>query len=149
MTHFQRILLPTDFSDCAAEAARHARALVEQFNAELHLLHVLETHHSATPVFGGGLALAPAVHESRQAAEAELDRFLDPQWQQGQRVVRAIADGAPAAEIVHYAEEHQIDLIVLGTHGHTGLTHALLGSVSEKVVRKAPCPVLTVRTRES
>ena len=145
MINLNRILYPTDFSEYSAVAAKYACAFADQFNAELHLLHVLEVHSSSTPLFAGGLALAPQVQESKAAAESELDKVLDPQWQKGKRVVEATAEGTPFLEIIRYAKQNDIDLIVMGTHGRSALKQVLLGSVAEKVVRKAPCPVLTVR----
>lgn len=148
MITIQRILCPTDFSSYAAEALKYACAFVDKFDAELHLLHALEVHLSSTPVFGAGLALPRQTRESREAADKELARVLDPEWQKGKHVVRATAEGAPFLKIIRYAREHDIDMIVMGTHGRSGLPHILLGSVAERVVRKAPCPVLTIRPGE-
>jgi universal stress protein A len=145
MIHVTRILLPTDFSPSSAEAMRYACTLAQQFDAELHVLHVLEQRQSTTPAFGMGLALPSRVQETTAAAQQELERVLPADWAAGRKTVKAIAEGAPHREIVRYAADHQIDLIVLGTHGHTGLSHALLGSIAERVVRTAACPVLTVR----
>jgi nucleotide-binding universal stress UspA family protein len=142
---FQRILLPTDFSERAAVATACACELAERLGAELHLLHVLEAHATATPQFELGVVLPAKVHESKVAAEAKLDAVLDPEWSQRHTVVKAVAEGAPVHAIVRYAQQHQIDLIVMSTHGRTGLAHVLLGSVAESVLRQAPCPVLTVR----
>lgn len=145
MIELKRILLPTDFSDNASVATRYACGLAERFSAELHLLHAIVSHPAATPEFIGGLALSSYVKESRAAVEAALGEVLDPDWEQGRSVVRTIVDGAPFLEIIHYARDNAIDLIVMGTHGRSGLPHIILGSVAERVVRKAPCPVLTVR----
>jgi nucleotide-binding universal stress UspA family protein len=141
----RRILLPTDFSTYSAAATKYACELAGLFGAELHLLHTLEVHQAATPGFGMGLALPQYVHESRAVAEKALAGVLDPQWAAGRKVVRAVVEGSPKAEIVRYARTHEIDVIVLATHGRTGLAHVLIGSVAESVVRTAPCPVLTVR----
>jgi nucleotide-binding universal stress UspA family protein len=141
----KRILLPTDFSSYAAAATKYACELVTKFDAELHLLHTLEVHLSSTPGFGMGLALPQYVHESRAAAEKALTGVLDPQWAVGRKVVQAVVEGSPKVEIVRYARTQQIDLIVLATHGRSGLAHVIIGSVAESVVRTAPCPVLTVR----
>lgn len=145
MINLNRILFPTDFSAYALEASKYACAFTEQFDAELHLLHVLETHASSTPVFGGGLSLAPPVQESKDVVVEELGRVLDPEWQAGKRVVRATSEGPPFLAIIRYAKTNDIDMIVMGTHGRAGLKHVLMGSVAERVVCKAPCPVLTVR----
>lgn len=141
----KRILLPTDFSNYSATATKYACELATKFDAELHLLHTLEVHLSSTPGFGMGLALPQYVHESKAAAEKALTSVLDPQWSAGRKVVRAVVEGSPKVEIVRYARTQQIDVIVLATHGRSGLAHVIIGSVAEAVVRTAPCPVLTVR----
>jgi nucleotide-binding universal stress UspA family protein len=141
----KRILLPTDFSAYSATATKYACELATRFDAELHLLHALEVHLASTPAFGMGLALPQYVHESRAAAEKALAGVLGPQWAAGRTVVQAVVEGSPKTEIVRYARTHGIDVIVLATHGRTGLAHVLIGSVAESVVRTAPCPVLTVR----
>jgi nucleotide-binding universal stress UspA family protein len=140
MIELKRILAPTDFSEYSGEAMRYACGLAEKFDAELHLLHVLEMHASSTPVFAGGLALTPHVQESHEAAEKALLQVANDR-----KAIRATAVGPPFLEILRYAKDNDIDLIVMGTHGRTGLVHVLLGSVAERVVRKSSCPVLTVR----
>jgi universal stress protein A len=141
----QKILLPTDFSDYSAAATKYACELATKFDAELHLLHTLETHLASTPNFGLGLDLPKYVSESKAAAEKSLAGVLDPAWAASRTVVKAMVEGSPKTEIIAYARKHQIDLIVLATHGRSGLAHVLMGSVTESVVRTAPCPVLTVR----
>jgi len=140
----QRILLPADFSAYSATATRYACELAEKFDAELHLLHSLEVNLSSTPSFGMGLAVPTYIDESRQKAEKSLAGVLDPQWSAGRKIVQKVVHGSAKVEIVRYAREHDIDLIVLTTHGRTGVAHVLMGSVAESVVRTAPCPVLTV-----
>jgi universal stress protein A len=141
----QKILLPTDFSNYSAAATKYACELATKFDAELHLLHTLETHLASTPNFGFGLDLPKYVSESKAAAEKSLVGVLDPKWEAGRTVVKAMVEGSPKVEIIAYARKHNIELIVLATHGRTGLAHVLMGSVAESVVRTAPCPVLTVR----
>jgi universal stress protein A len=141
----QKILLPTDFSTYSAAATKYACELATKFDAELHLLHMLETHLTSTPSFVMGLDLPRYISESRVAAEKSLAGILDPKWAAGRTVVKATVEGSPKTEIIAYARKHNIDLIVLATHGRTGLAHVLMGSVAESVVRTAPCPVLTVR----
>lgn len=142
----KRILLPTDFSAYSATATKYASELATRFDAELHLLHALDVHLSSTPGFVMGLALPQYVQESRTAAEKALAGVLDPQWAVGRKIVPAVVEGSPKVEIVRYARTQAMDVIVLATHGRTGLAHVLLGSVAESVVRTAPCPVLTVRS---
>jgi universal stress protein A len=139
MIKLQRILLPTDFSEYSAAARMYACAFADQFQCELHVLHVVQDLAPLVPE--PGAALAPPVDYLRE-------RAIDPNWSVGKTVVRVVRQGPPFLEIVRYAQETNIDLIVLGTHGRGGLAHMLLGSVAEKVVRKAPCPVLTVRHPE-
>lgn len=141
----QKILLPTDFSKLSATATMYACELATKFAAELHLLHTLEILPDATPDFVMGLALPRYIHESKAAAEKSLAAVLDPQWSKGKTVISAVVEGSPQVEIIRYARQQNIDLIVLSTHGRTGLTHVLMGSVAESVVRTAPCPVLTMR----
>ena len=141
----QKILLPTDFSEYSAAATKYACELATKFDAELHLLHTLETHLTSTPGFGMGLALPNYINESKAAAEKSLAGVLDAKWAESRTVIHAIVEGSPKVEIIQYARKQNIDLIVLATHGRTGLPHVLMGSVAESVVRTAPCPVLTVR----
>lgn len=141
----KKILLPTDFSDYSAAATKYACELATKFDAELHLMHTLETHLSSTPSFGMGLDLPKYIKESKAAAEKAMTNVLDPQWSAGRKIVHAVVEGSPKAEIIQYARKHDIDLIVLATHGRSGLAHVIMGSVAVSVVRTAPCPVLTVR----
>ena len=144
MIRLQRILLPTDFSEFSAEATKYASALAEQFGAELHLLYVVDELPVLAPDYGG-MNWQDFLDEMQTAARQQLASVLDPQWKAGQQVVEDVRRGTPFLEIVRYAKENDIDLIVLGTHGRSGLSHVLIGSVAERVVRSAPCPVLTVR----
>jgi universal stress protein A len=140
-----RILLPTDFSALSVTATKYACELTAKFDAELHLLHMLEIHADLTPTFEMGLALPSFTKETKAAAERALAAVLDPQWSAGRSVKLSVLEGSPKLEIIRYAREQHIDLIVLSTHGRTGLPHIVMGSVAENVVRTAPCPVLTVR----
>lgn len=140
-----RILLPTDFSDYSTAATKYACELAARFDSELHVLHTLEHYLSPTPTFGFGLDMPTFVKESKAAAEKKLTRLIDSSWSVGRTVIRSVIEGSPRVEIIRYAREANIDLIVLSTHGRTGLSHVMLGSVAESVVRTAPCPVLTVR----
>lgn len=149
MIKLQRILIPTDFSDYSKVAVRYAHALAERFGAELHLLYVLQDLVALVPE--PGLAFAPQgdyMAELRTSAEKGLAELIQSEKLQDVTVVPKTTEGTPFVEIIRYSKDNEIDLIVMGTHGRTGLTHALLGSVTEKVVRKSPCPVLTVRPDE-
>ncbi|MCR9294833.1 MAG: universal stress protein [bacterium] len=140
MVAFNNILVPTDFSDYASLAVEYGASLAEKYGAQVHLLHVLETHYSATPTFAAGLALTSQVKESQEAAEKMLRDLAA-----GRPMVCKTAEGSAFLEILRYAENQEIDLIVMGTHGRTGLEHVLIGSVAERIVRKSSCPVMTIR----
>ncbi len=149
MINLKRILLPTDFSEYSRRAQNYACAFAEQFGAELHVLHVVQDLVALVPE--PGLAFPPPgdyMKELKESAERSLATVPDAKWAVGKKIVRSVRQGPPFVEIIRYAKENDVDLIILGTHGRTGLSHMLLGSVAEKVVRKAPCPVLTVRPDE-
>lgn len=146
MITLNRILLPVDFSDCSAQASAYACSLAAKFNAELHLVHVLQDLVAMVPE--PGLAFPPPgdyLQELEASATEALAKLPDPSLPAPASVVRVTLQGPPFLEIIRYAKDQDVDLIVIGTHGRSGLAHVLLGSVAERVVRKAPCPVLTVR----
>ena len=120
-----------------------------QYGAELHILCVTEEPLTVAPVWGAPVSLSNRL--SPTEIKTEADRALaarpDPEWGHDLKIHRVVRTGNPFVEIVRYAREENIDLIVLGTHGRTGLVHVLLGSVAERVVRQAGCPVLTVRPK--
>jgi nucleotide-binding universal stress UspA family protein len=142
----QNILLATDFSEPSAAALEYAKSLALKFGGCIHVLHVLEdlaAHAWTTEVY---VAALPGVHEEmeRQARE-RLDGMFPREERDKYRVRTELRTGSPFVEVVRYARDEKIDLIVMGTHGRGPIAHMLLGSVAERVVRKAPCPVLTVR----
>lgn len=146
MIKIQRILFPTDFSEASKPAQEYACAFADQFGAELHVLYVLPNDLVMAPEPAMAIGLTPNFFvEQKAAAEKTLERLIPPTWAQGKSLHRATRMGNPHVEIGQYAREHDIDLLILGTHGRSALMHLLLGSVAEKVVRTAPCPVLTVR----
>jgi len=149
MIRLQKILLPTDFSQNSRTAQKYACAFADQFGSEVHVLYVMQDVTLIMPEPGAMFAIpALNVDEVRQSAEKMLQTVPDETWSKGKKVVRATRSGSPYIEIVSYAADNDIDLIVMSTHGRSGLPHVLLGSVAEKVVRKAGCPVLTVRPDE-
>ncbi len=142
---FHRILFPTDFSEHAAAAATCACELTARLGAELHLLHILESHVTAMPQFGMGVVLPSRAPASTAAAEKLLADYLGSHPLEGRTIIRAVTEEPVAAGIVRYALQHKIDLIVMSTHGRSGLAQILIGSVAESVLRTASCPVLMVR----
>jgi nucleotide-binding universal stress UspA family protein len=141
-----RILVPTDFSDTSDAALDFAKGIAETFGASLHLVHVFED-----PFVTGAFAaetyapLPPATRAALldEATERLLQR-LPADEQTRLKGTTEIVTGIGASAIVEYARTHNVDLIVMGTHGRTGMAHLLMGSVAERVVRTAHCPVLTI-----
>ena len=156
MIALKRILVPVDFSDASEVAVRYGVALGRAFEATLHLLHAAVRHElqvmvERQRVIDLFLGQDAATTSPPNAAHALLATLLTADEQQAVRaeyVRRASGLGGPYVEIVRYAKERDIDLIVMGTHGRGFVAHMLMGSVTEKVVRRAPCPVLTVRHPE-
>ena len=138
----KNILLPTDFSDFSAAAVEHASTFAVMYNARLHVLHVVKDPPSIMP----RPSVAGKVPVAQFApVEDELNKFVQ-RWFPGRRgTIQAIKFGLPHKEIVKYAEDEEVDLIVIATHGRTGLPHLVMGSVAEKVVRFSTTPVLTVK----
>jgi nucleotide-binding universal stress UspA family protein len=145
MPSLTRILHSTDFSESSANAAEYACFLAEKFAAELHVLYVLEDSMAKLPDLTLGF---PPPGERGEpitgGPSAELRTKLGLSAGPSQ-IVLATRMGALAGQIVEYADDNALDLIVIGTHARHGLVHAILGSVAETVVRTARCPVLTVR----
>lgn len=145
---FNRILVPTDFSEPSDAALNYARALATKFGASLHLLHVIEPGY-ATGAFSNEAYIAveaPGAYEMLvKEAQSKFAPRVFPSDRTRHGMTTEVMTGIGAATIVEYAADQDIDLIVMGTHGRTGLAHLLMGSVAEHVVRTAPCPVLTVR----
>jgi len=149
MINLKRILVPTDFSDHSRSALRYGAAFADKFGAELYLLHVFQDLSVSQPeaVTVGSPIVAP-LEQFMAAAQTSLERLIQDNKLTGLQVRPEVRAGIPFDEIVQFAVDKDIDLIVMGTHGRGWLAHVLLGSVTEKVVRKAPCPVLTVRHPE-
>lgn len=135
------ILFPTDFSDCSSEALEYATSLAKESGGKLLIVHAEE---SFVP-FGGEDVYAGLLEEAFEDLQKELDQVVptDPTVDYARQMLRG--SEAPAKRIVKYATKEKVDLIVMGTHGRTGLNRMLLGSVAEAVVRHAPCPVLLVK----
>jgi nucleotide-binding universal stress UspA family protein len=142
-----RILVPVDFSAHSEKAVRYATTLANRFSARVSLLHVVED-----PFVTGAWqaeAFVPnmpeLLNDLTKAAQAHIGELKGRLAAQGFAVETAVITGEPSRSIVEQAMAGAFDLIVMGTHGRTGLSHAFLGSIAERVVQKAPCAVLTVR----
>lgn len=147
MTNIKKILVPTDLSEYARHALTYASELASTHGAVLHLLYVVDTEWLVTY---GGVALSyhegtilDRIKEEGEKGLQQLRREI-----KGIEIETTVVIGSPHVEIVRFSRENDIDLIVIATHGRTGLSHVLLGSVAERVVQMAPCPVLIVKHPE-
>jgi nucleotide-binding universal stress UspA family protein len=148
-----KILYPTDFSKHSLAALPLATDLAKRYKAELHVLHAVDWPYEFFMEEGYVVPLVTTypieVDQLKKSAEQRLDKFVHDNLADIEEAVKkVVVVGKAFAEIIHYAREQNIDLIVLGAHGHSALASMLLGNVAEKVVRKASCPVLTVRHPE-
>ena len=140
----KRILCTTDFSATAQKALDYAVFLASSHNAELQLLHVVDQLHG----FDNYLVLVLTPHEIAQRMEKLADENLGEminQIKEPVKIEKAVRHGKASVQIIEMAKEMKADLIVVGSHGRTGLSHVIIGSVAEAVVRQACCPVLVVR----
>jgi len=149
MIRIQNVLVATDFSEAAAAALDYGREIARTFGGTLHVLHVAANVYTQ---FGGesyATVLPDLQREIEDAARLQLDAVLDDEDRTALQAKPVVVTsvGAPAT-IVDYARDHRIDLIVMGTHGRGAVSHLLMGSVAERVVRTAGCPVLTVHHPE-
>lgn len=143
MIALRTVLAPTDFSEPANRALEYAKSIAENFQAALHVLHVEEDIPIGDPMLTAS-ALAD-IHETAEAAPARISASFTAEERSRLKLITAVVRGSPHDAILDYAKEHGIELIVLGTHGRGMVERLLLGSVAERIVRHAPCPVLTVK----
>ena len=146
MSMIKRILVPTDFSTTSDLAIGYGIDLAKRYGASMHLLHIVEDTYLAHAYPDGYYAELPGIHAKLRAdAEQRLAEVFTRCTAAAVPVTRQVADGRPASVIVETAKAVGTDLIVMGTHGRSGVAHFIMGSVAEHVVRTAPCPVFTVR----
>ncbi len=142
---FKRILVPLDFSAPSLRTLRLAGDWAARFGAKVCLLHVVESLNTIGLFGAEPIAALPPPVDYREQARAELERLAWAEFPDSTAVSVHLRDGSAYDQIASAARELEADLIIIATHGRTGLTHALLGSTAERVVRHAPCPVLTLR----
>jgi nucleotide-binding universal stress UspA family protein len=143
---FKKILCPVDFSKFTEEVIAYAADIAKQYGAELHVLHVIPNLTYFTPYesFLTPENLVAVEKNIQDEVERDFGKILKHIDMEIKRVVKT---GVAFVEIIDYAKSEGIDLIVMGTHGRSGIEHILIGNVAEKVVRKSPCPVLTIRPK--
>ena len=150
MITLKNILVATDFSEPSDVALRYGRELASRFDATLHVLHVVQNIYPATLGMEGAATVGAQILQQIEAeATQRLHGLLVDSDGSGPKTISALRTGSsPAADIVEYARTHEIALVIIGTHGRGALAHLVMGSVAERVVRLAHCPVLTVRHPE-
>lgn len=141
----KKILIPTDFSETAGSALAHAKVLAETFDCELHIMHVLHDPLTYLPAAAGIEGLPELRDKMERDARQALDKVLSQPERQRFNVRLVLNWGIPHLAITDYAAKQEVDLIVMGTHGRGPIPSLLLGSIAQKVLHKAPCPVLAVR----
>jgi nucleotide-binding universal stress UspA family protein len=139
------ILFPTDFSQGARAALDHAVSLARDYQAKLILLYVIQDISIAEWYIPSSISVTDLVEDMQKSAWREMDKWAAEVSAKVKEVEKEVVRGVPFVEIIKTAKDKSADLLVIGTHGRTGIDHMLFGSTAEKVVRKAPCPVLTVR----
>lgn len=145
----QALLIPTDFSENAGQALSMAKEIARGTKATLHVIHIVEPVVYPADWSYAQVGFADIEQELHTNAEAELTKIADGLRAEGFSVVTSVRRGRASDEICDYAANHNISIISIGTHGRSGLEHFLFGSTTERVLRKAPCPVLSVRLREA
>lgn len=150
MIGIKEILVATDFGAAADNALRYGETLAREFGARLHVLHAAPNLFARSMDGYGYAAISPELQEElEQGARRQMaERVSDEDRRELHAKTTILVRNSPAAAIVDYAKEHAIDLIIVGTHGRGAIAQVFLGSVAERVVRTAPCPVLTVRDSE-
>ena len=150
MIAIKEILVATDFGAAADNALRYGEELAREFGARLHVFHVTPNVFATSMDGYGYAAIPPHVQEDIETAARRhmRERVSEEDRQELHARTTVVTHNSPAVAIAEYARQHAIDLIVMGTHGRGAVAHVLLGNVAERVVRTAPCPVLTVRDPE-
>lgn len=148
MLEIKKILVPIDFSEYSLQALEYAKILAEKFEAEVILLKIVEPITFISDITMSQINIPSIEKEFLQKAKekiTEITSILKDKY----KVTSVVKLGKPYAEIVEFARSENVDLIVIGSHGHAGVEHILFGSTTEKVIRKANCPVLIIKSKQS
>jgi len=146
MIKIEKILFPTDFSEHSKHAFTYALSFAREYGAQLHMLHVVEDVQYLANAYMFDVPMMPSFTDMEENRQKEMEEFIEREVTDASiKIEKSIRHGRPFLEIIQAAKDESVDLIVIATHGRGGLEHALFGSTAEKVVRKAPCPVLSIR----
>lgn len=144
MFNIKNILLPTDFSKLSLTAAEYAVDLAKQYNAVIHLINVIEKTPPILTIRSLDLSEDKILKSIEEEAKSSLEKTVSKIKRDEVEIISVLKKGLDYQEIVNYSQKNKIDVIIIATHGRTGLLHTLLGSVAEKVIRYAKCPVLVI-----
>jgi len=146
MIKIEKILFPTDFSEHSKHAFSYAVSFAKEYGARLYMLHIVEDVQYLANAYMFDVPIMPSFADMEQSRLKEMQEFIDRETADSSiSIEKMIKHGRPFIEIIQTARDENIDLIVIATHGRSGLEHVFFGSTAEKVVRKAPCPVLSIR----
>ncbi len=145
MKRFEKILLPVDFSEYSEIACEYALTLAKTFNSSVQVLHVINEPVDLRGFYVPHISFEQLEKEIETGAVRMLESFCQERLKEFEAFETIVVTGVPYEEIIRVASEKESSLIVIGTHGRTGLDHLIFGSTAERVVRSAPCPVMTVR----
>jgi len=149
MIAIKNVMVATDFGQAADAALRYGRELAGRFGATLHLAHVMETSYVGFGVETYVPPLPDVEGELEESARRRLNRLIESAGHGPRTITAVLPPSVPSVAIIDYARYHDIDLIVMGTHGRGTLAHLVMGSVAERVAREAPCPVLTMKSERA
>jgi len=139
------ILFPTDFSEGSAEALKYAVEFAKKYDAKLYVIHIIYDVAKASGWYVPHISMDKLYQDIQEGAKKELDNFGVEELSGIKNIERVVITGIPHQEIIAFATSKKVDMIIIGTHGRTGIDRILFGSTAAQVVRNAPCPVLTVR----
>jgi nucleotide-binding universal stress UspA family protein len=145
MIEIKSILFPTDFSEGSSQALLYVVDMAKRYRAKVYILHVIYDISKAVDWYVPRLSIEEMYKDILQRAKEEIEKFSYEELSSLADIERIVTTGVPHEEIINFVNKHNIDLIVIGTHGRKGIERILFGSTAANVVRYAPCPVLTVR----
>ncbi len=148
MINIKKILYPTDFSECSKHALKYAISFCKEFKAKLYILHIIDNTYLDPSLYDFLPSEQNLDIDWEGNANKRIDLLIESEIKGNIEIEKLVGIGTPFVEIINTAKEKEVDLIVIATHGRTGLKYALFGSTAEKVVRKSYCPVLSVKHPE-